>query len=1079
MQVKNIFIMAALSLLVGLGVPDGHAAVDPMLTGFQFGDAVDPNKLSTFSSSPQVVPSSGRAASMMGEGELSAVPSVSEKRFITVAAGGSATCAILKGSQRLLCWGLNNYGQSNPPIGQYRQVSMGDNHGCALTRDDHLRCWGLAEARPGLGQGMGRYLAVASGDDHTCAIARDRRLECWGDNSNGELNVPLDRYTQVDARGDHTCAINTRKQLLCWGEAEFTGYAQKLTQQVVKMATGQLHACALGADDGRAVCWGNGVYGETVPPADRFIDIVAGDWHTCGLKPDRTAVCWGRNQYGQTNIGMGRVRSIAAGGAQTCGILRGDHRLMCRGSFASNEVFYPQDIVATRQAYQDDGLVRPHLAFLTIFQGVSGLLNSSIVNGGKMLDGKMGKWEKTAWGTQVVSLFSNMFLGWFSPEKPDKTYELLKDIQVDIKNIEKGVDEANRQINNTQLKVVTAWCDAQLKDYTDAYNLLDGEAGGEKSGARAAYLKLLKKQEASLTQAIETKSRAPFPIKDLMAFQSKYLAKLKTARSNLVNSLLSASGQTSPLLACFEKGYGEWKQSMLKEGSGYPFDDRAIYKYAYLVLRGALLLQGEILNIEQDLGMHEAYDAMTLPRSDGAPAIDFNPVENGLGFCLYADQQALLKPADPGYSPRWPEVASVCAENRQRIKQAYIDMVNQVEELGGAYSDEQVVMSLTGKQMGLEDGGEKNWLWMRNVPTATADWLSSKGDVRGRYNDFSMLRDASAFMQSEIFPIRSDAGLYYSNQGSFGESVWHSNGLAWQDVFKTRELHRNKFKNGQAEDVLERMAKVEDMTQDACQRDLNGKCEVREIGPGQYEVIPGPRPSLFTGIENKPFWMFLQKKPGNSLSDRFNFYGKSKLEGSYRLWYPSYYMYCFVACVINKGGWYHQDRDQDKRDTLKLSGKVCSTDEMAAMMVRLSSVYRVDGIDCSSDGRCIGIGKDPLMTKAYEPYRNLGWIIIEKYTKIIKNDEFLTHGSFIPWSDGHMYHMPVVNINERKCKTRLTSNSGQAGVFSKRAGSKPVDGASLPTICGEDMDKTIRDLIPRPEFPPIDVREVRLPEAGN
>ena len=58
MQVKNILITAALSLLVDLGVPDGHAAVDPMLTGFQFGDTVDPNNLSTFSSSPQVVPSS-------------------------------------------------------------------------------------------------------------------------------------------------------------------------------------------------------------------------------------------------------------------------------------------------------------------------------------------------------------------------------------------------------------------------------------------------------------------------------------------------------------------------------------------------------------------------------------------------------------------------------------------------------------------------------------------------------------------------------------------------------------------------------------------------------------------------------------------------------------------------------------------------------------------------------------------------------------------------------------------------------------------------------------------------------------
>jgi hypothetical protein len=775
---------------------------------------------------------------------------------------------------------------------------------------------------------------------------------------------------------------------------------------------------------------------------------------------------------------MGRVRSIAAGGAQTCGILRGDHRLMCRGSFASNEVFYPQDIVAARQAYQDDGLARPQLAFLTIFEGVAGFLQSGIVNTGKVLDNK-STWETKGAQIQTASLLVSMFLGWFSPEKPDKTYELLKDIQVDIKNIEKGVDEANRQINNTQLKVVTAWCDAQLKDYTDAYNLLDGEAGGEKSGARAAYLKLLKKQEASLTQAIETKSRVPFPTQDLMAFQSKYLAKLKTARSNLVNSLLSESGQTSPLLACFEKGYSEWKQSMLKEGSGYPFDDRAIYKYAYRVLRGALLLQGEILNMEQDLGMHEAYDALTLPRSDGVPAIDFNPVENGLGFCLYADQQALLKPADPGYSPRWPEVASVCAENRQRIKQAYIDMVNQVEELGGAYSDEQVVLSLTGKQMGLEDGGEKNWLWMRNVPTATADWLSSKGDVRGRYYDFRRVGNASPFMKSEIFSIRSDAGLYYSNQGSFEEGVWHSNGLAWQDVFKTREMHRDKFKNGQAEDVLERMAKVEDMTQDACQRDLNGKCEVREIGPGQYEVIPGPRPSLFTGIVKKPFWMLLERDYSVVISPQFWFYGKSKLEGSYRLWYPGYPMYCFVASGINKGGWFHPDQDQDKRETLKLSSKVCSTDEMAAMMVRLPSIDRVDGIDCSSDGRCIGIGKGPLMTKAYEDYRNLGWFIVEKQTPFLQDDRFLSFGSFVPKDDGLMYHMPVVNINERKCKTRLTSNTGQSGVFSKRIGSKPVDGASLPSICGEDMDKTIRDLIPRPEFPPIDVREVRLPEVGN
>jgi hypothetical protein len=1078
-MISRALFTAALTVLVGLGVPDGQAAAHPIAAGLGFGEEQNANAVTAPNPSPQAVPTSNRAASMMGEDELPDVPILTEQRFSTVDAGGSATCAILKGSHQLLCWGLNNYGQASPPIGTYQQVSMGEHHGCALRRDRRLRCWGLPEALPGVGLGKGRYLAVASGDDHTCAIRLDKRMECWGDNSNGELNIPTDRYTQLDARGDHTCAINTRKQLLCWGEEGFTSYAQKISEPIARVATGQLHACVLRASDGRAFCWGNGLFGEAAPPSDRFIDIIAGDWHTCGLKPDRTTVCWGRNQYGQTHVGMAKFLSIAAGGAQTCGILRGDNRLKCRGSFASNDVFYPQDIVASRQAYQEDGLVRPQLAFLAIFQGVSAFLESGIVNTGKILDNKP-TWETKGAQIQVATLFVNMFLGWFLPEKPDRTYELLKDIQVDIKNIEKGVDEANRQINNTQLKVVTAWCDAQLRDYTNAYNLLDGEAGGEKSGARAAYLKLLKKQEASLTQAIETKSRVPFPTQELLAFKSKYLGQLKTARSNLVNSLLSESGQSSPLLACFEKGYGEWKQSMLKDGAGYLFDDRAIYKYAYRVLRGALLMQGEILNMELDLGMHEAYDALTVARLDGAPAIDFNPVSNGLGFCLYADQQAQLKPGETGYSPRWPEVAQVCAENRQRIKQAYIDMVNQVEELSGAYSDEQVVLSLTAKQVGLEEGGERNWLWMRHVP-------AQNGAVYGWRNEFDKVGYASPFVLKKSpppFPHFTDAALYYFNEGSFEEGVWHSNGLAWQDAFRTRELIRGKSKNNQDEDVLERMSQLEDMTQEACQRDASGKCKVREIGTGQYEIVPGPRPNLFSGFEGTSFWM-----SGNY---SYTFDARSKTEGggadidrgSYQVKF-----HCFVASAINKGGWYHPSLEQDKREVLKLSGKVCSTEEMAAMIVRYSGERNVGPINCSgynADGRCIGIGISPLETKRYRLYeKTVGKWIMEKYVEwdgpLYAYQKYKNHylSDFKPWTEGPMYHMPVVNVNDRKCKNRLTSNTGQPGFFSMRIGAKLVDGVSIPTICGADMDKTIRELIPRPEYPPIDVREVRLPDSGQ
>jgi hypothetical protein len=181
--------------------------------------------------------------------------------------------------------------------------------------------------------------------------------------------------------------------------------------------------------------------------------------------------------------------------------------------------------------------------------------------------------------------------------------------------------------------------------------------------------------------------------------------------------------------------------------------------------------------------------------------------------------------------------------------------------------------------------------------------------------------------------------------------------------------------------------------------------------------------------------------------------------------------------------------EQDKREVLKLSGKVCSTEEMAAMIVRYSGERNVGPINCSgynADGRCIGIGISPLETKRYRLYeKTVGKWIMEKYLEwdgpLYAYQKYKNHylSDFKPWTEGPMYHMPVVNVNDRKCKNRLTSNTGQPGFFSMRIGAKLVDGVSIPTICGADMDKTIRELIPRPEYPPIDVREVRLPDSGQ
>ncbi len=59
----------------------------------------------------------------------------------TISAGEDHTCGI-KSDGTLACWGRNDYGQSTPPGGTFRQVSAGEYHTCGVKSDGTLACWG-------------------------------------------------------------------------------------------------------------------------------------------------------------------------------------------------------------------------------------------------------------------------------------------------------------------------------------------------------------------------------------------------------------------------------------------------------------------------------------------------------------------------------------------------------------------------------------------------------------------------------------------------------------------------------------------------------------------------------------------------------------------------------------------------------------------------------------------------------------------------------------------------------------------------------------------------------------------------
>ncbi len=132
----------------------------------------------------------------------------------------------------------------------------------------------------------------------------------------------LDAVTKIAAGSDHTCALLDDGTAVCWGAG---GYGQlgdgtntsrpapvavsDLTG-VVALAVNGDNSCAL-LGDGGVSCWGRhgltAASGDALPvPIDGVqgaIGLTTGTNHSCALLADGTGSCWGGNQYGQLGTG--------------------------------------------------------------------------------------------------------------------------------------------------------------------------------------------------------------------------------------------------------------------------------------------------------------------------------------------------------------------------------------------------------------------------------------------------------------------------------------------------------------------------------------------------------------------------------------------------------------------------------------------------------------------------------------------------------------------------------------------------------------------------------------------------------
>lgn len=193
-------------------------------------------------------------------------------------------------------------------------------------------------------------LALSAGVDHTCVVdsgsvrctGSNRALAlglAGGDRLSLETLPTIDDALDVGAGYDFTCVLrNGSGRLACFGG---NGRAQLgtgdrvaraaptdviLSAPVVSFSAAFDHACAV-LRTGALWCWGSNQEGELgqadeIPRTDRaipvpvapdtaFVEVSAGQGHTCAIAVDGGLYCMGRNSLGELGLGDGTPGQVA------------------------------------------------------------------------------------------------------------------------------------------------------------------------------------------------------------------------------------------------------------------------------------------------------------------------------------------------------------------------------------------------------------------------------------------------------------------------------------------------------------------------------------------------------------------------------------------------------------------------------------------------------------------------------------------------------------------------------------------------------------------------------------------------
>jgi hypothetical protein len=242
-------------------------------------------------------------------------------RWTQVSVGDDHACA-LDGGGRAWCWGNNHSGQLGARTPQHCGI---------VSESGHRACYPTAsETVPLRAGGDMRFASVGAGRYVSCGMDAEGRAFCWGqplgptsaytdrclDGACSFAPVPLEadrRFAALDLTA--RCAAEREATALCWGHDFRTSWRATLPWPgtAVAQVSGDPETstyCAVAAD-GRAFCRGEAMYGilgngsrdsasqgTAVEHSARFAQLAVLSFLACGLDVTGAAFCWGAGGYG-------------------------------------------------------------------------------------------------------------------------------------------------------------------------------------------------------------------------------------------------------------------------------------------------------------------------------------------------------------------------------------------------------------------------------------------------------------------------------------------------------------------------------------------------------------------------------------------------------------------------------------------------------------------------------------------------------------------------------------------------------------------------------------------------------------